>query len=370
MFSLCLVACLTSAPPQSRHLDVHQFMALMKQLHADFKDVVFIYEGGWEFVGAGSRDAGASEEEGADYQGTYAYRTDGAMFLDTYKRWPQRDRPLLRTTAAVLHGRTEETDRVADTKEEAIRTHDTASLGEFDRPDSAQRIFLLWWFQHLTDVDMMNFKYHGEETIDGHRCLRVELDLFPGVTDPQRTRQTFWVDVNRGGHPIQVEERRGGDLLARTRILLKEVPRADGGMMWFPINGTAEFFLSGDKVSGSVQVRETYGVVVSSLRINSGLPDSAFSIDWNGGYPDTAALAEFKRQFASYKRPPPERTDYAGVQERLDESLKTADAQSKALEASAPSREPWSLTTTLQLVFGIGGFILLLAAIFHARRMH
>jgi hypothetical protein len=124
---------------------------------------------------------------------------------------------------------------------------------------------------------------------------------------------------------------------------------ASGKDFWIPTQADTYSYLTEDQVMAEPVFHEKNAVVLSSLRFNQGLPDSAFVINQDQG------PRARERNLAERGR----RTDPVSVKEQLDRLMATADAQAAELNASSVARTPWSITSVMQLVFGVVGAALL-----------
>jgi hypothetical protein len=285
-------------------------------------------------------------------------RADGALFLDVYRRGGELDSPLVREIAAILHDRTERIRLLPDQKNTRSRISNRAAPGSLLTLGSALRIVYTWLFQSMTDLESRNFKDLGAESIDGRHCVRIEFDAVVGAPPDQAIRSRYWVDLERGGHPLRVEHRREDRLLSRIQIRLANCDADDRPKVWFPIEGWMESFAFNDQYSTSALFKETITIVPSSLRINQNLPDSVFQIDSNGGVTDTTNLARVKDEFLHPPPKPKLRTDLRSVQQRLDDQLAEADKNAARLDASI-NRERVNWLPWAQAALAIFGFAIL-----------
>jgi hypothetical protein len=220
-----------------------------------------------------------------------------------------------------------------------------------------------WYFQDPKDLSMLHFESHGFERVQGRNCLHVEVDTVRGLPPPRTLRSHYWIDMERGGHPIQVEYHQDGQLNSRATIELESVQAEDGASVWFPLRGTFESFTLDDRTSGQPFFRQTIQVVPSSLRLNQGLPDTVFALNSKGGVTDTSSLSQARDDFLHPPPAPRFRTDHRGVQERLDSQLAEADRQSRRLDAS-DVREGWPWDRIVQVGLATFGILILGVAAF------
>ncbi len=338
MITLLLALAITSRNDDPG-MDASQFTRIISALHADIRDVSLVYEGFFAGLKEGTRVEAAIPDKGAVYQGNYAYRSDGASLIDMFVTHKYRN-PIYEThdTLALLRGRLASVSREPDQGYQ-MAANEPGGAGALNRPNSPERIIFLPFFRSMIDPQAYGYEYQGWEEVDGHRCLRVQFEAVPKALNrsPYHRTTRYWIDMERGGHPLKVEERsddgpRG--LAGRTvGIKLAQLPLPDGRLIWFPVAGRLETFVTiGLNTLEPVGV-ETYSLVDGTVRFNQDLPDEVFKLKWKGKLPETEKLAEQRRTFHE----PPTRNDLPGITERLDRSLAKADKQSKQLEASAPA---------------------------------
>ena len=356
-----LIACLgTAFTPAGPSVDADQFAQLMMTVHAPLRDVSFVYEGDFRYVGPPSYIKGKKDVLDRTFQGFYAFRADGATLLDLYDRFPSRN-DLMHETTAMLKWKVERIGQYADRKN-AIGNQKLKYSGEpgtFFTDGTPARIFYAWYFQFwprrwISEPDVTGYEFQGWEEVDGHRCLRVQRDAL--IHQSQGPVLRFWVDLDRGGHPLKVELWMGGKLNFRVdRIKLDRLPIGEKGeLVWLPVSGMEEDFVWEAEHRSTPFFRSTYAIVYGSVKFNQGLTDDQFTLNSNL-LGRTTELSKIRRTFDTT---PPMRTDPEGVKLRLEASLVEADQQSKELKASEPAAEGQAVTTAWQL--GSAGIALLL----------
>lgn len=366
-FIICFASCCSSGDS----IDAGQFLRIMEGMQSQVHDFSMIYEGKFEFVGPQKLLPFPAVQMTKDFQGTYDYRQDGAIRLDLYQRPKRAGASLFHTKSVILGNKLEEVQLIPDLLHHTdVKTIGGAEPASLNRSASPHRFLFQWLFQSLSaryDAQFLGYEYQGWESVDGHRCLKVRFNLYPGIPELAGQGRRCWIDLERGGHPLKVEQFDENGIVDRTHhIQLRRFDLPGGGTTWFPISGVAETFIW-DEGSGTVYhkfpiCRETYTIVNGSLRFNQNLQDSAFSLDRGPGANESSGLKALRREFdAASSRPasPPLRIDSAGVQEQLNANLAEADRQAKMIEASSTARATWGWTPTLQLGFGLLGVICL-----------
>jgi hypothetical protein len=359
------VLAVTDAPGPG--VGASQFGALMKNFYARYRDVSFVYEGEIRYVGPKEFVRGDPVSIfGDDFQGSYAFRSDGATLQDIYYRPMAGDHIVTRKLVALINGKAEKLAVQADSKHAALTPR------KFNGPPamlfqtgSAKRLFFWWFLGESLDPENQAYEFQGWEKVDGRQCLRVELNSIPGSPTPQFFRDRFWIDMERGGHPLRYEMIVGKAVRVRIdRIKLERMNLERTDYIWMPVTSTAETFLWENTDYPYPIFRETYGMVTGSFRMNRGLPDRAFSVKSMLASNQDSTRLPFRRE---YERTPAFRTDPQGVQQRLDRLLREADRASKQLDASSPARS-WDWTAAYSLGFTSLGLGVIAAAACWARR--
>ncbi len=345
------------------------FVRLMDGLHGEVRDVSFVFEGWLRGVPPG-RSIQEDMREGVSgrvgertYQGGYAFRSDGATRLDCYIDYINDNKEFksfsTHQVMVILDHQLSRVDELPE-RRDARPTVGPGGPGMLNRPFSPERICYFWFLQTLKDPASWRYQCLGWEEIGGHRCLKIQLDEGPGLPDRMADRPTvrYWIDLERGGHPLQVEFRRGDRPRMRTGdIELERLPGPGGRERWFPVHGVTYIYpVLGPGYVDRPVAYETYQVLQGTVRVNQGLPDAYFTLGWKGAIPENAALAARRKGF----RKPLRRSDAQGIKQHLEEALAEADEQSRALEASSPARETWSGTSIWQVGFAAAGLIVLI----------
>jgi hypothetical protein len=355
-----------------------EFARLIEGLHADVADVTFVYEGWMRGIPPGTNveedmNTGPSGRAGGmAYQGGYSFRADGATRLDSYLDYVRDDSAhksfSSRKLEVVLDQKLSLVDQFPDQRNE-LPTVRAGGSGVLNHTGSPERIHYSWFFRALKDPAARRYEFLGWENIGGHRCLIVQFDEVWGMPEQMVDRPTirFWIDMERGGHPLQIEFRRGEKYKMRTAgIQLERLAGADGRERWFPVRGVTYVYpFPGPNYVDRPVAYETYMVLQGTVRFNQKLPDKFFSLDWKGSLPEDEKLAIRRKEF----RKPPRRNDPDGIKQHLGRALADADEQSKQLEASSEARDPWSWTTVGQAGFAaLGAFTILVVGIHRWKR--
>jgi len=377
---LAIVATLTAIGSISAQPEVSatQFGAIIKAAHADLHDVWLIYEG--ETTWTGPANDHASTTMNKTFQGNYAYRADGAIYIDTYVRNQNPRIALNRWSEALFKQKLEELYWTPDVDGSRVPIRSSeGNQASFNGPESAHQFFYVPFFASIADPDGQGYKFHGWESLDNRRCLVVQLNFTPGsrVSEKDRLSLKFWIDVERNAQPIKVECYRGSDLIAlRDEVALAEIrSRGSDVRVWLPVRGVSKGLFWENRRHREPVYRIAMAVVNGSIVLNGGLPDRLFSLAEVGRaarVPELKSLRgrldglPLKKDFDERVKSAPGATaiDRESVVQRLNEMLQDADRQAAMLEASSWSRQGWLSHVLVSLGFCLLGGIALVFALF------
>jgi len=313
-------------------LDSDQLQQLLRTAFEPFRDVTFVYEGSLKALGDTS--------DGYNYQGSYSFRHDGATLLDVIEQPLRADRALTNTTHFMLHGKLHSSSKILD----VITTDPIVSKGgpgALNQPGSPERFLLLWFLQTLETPADYSYECLGWEALRDRRCLKIKLDSSKDQAFDKKWFFLFWLDVERGCHPLKVEFRHNAELRYVTEdIVLTMVEAQDGTELWLPTRAKTTTYSK-----GSPAFVESYSLVNGSLQLNRNMGDEQFSA--KARY-DVAGTPEMQSLRAKIGREPLRGTDPAAVRQRLENALANADRQAGRLEASSSLRADWNWTFVLQ----------------------
>ena len=351
-------------------LDGPGFVRAINGLQDGVENIILVIEGGFDFVGPEKLIAPRKKIPTDRYQGTYAYRKDGSSLLETYRHSSLRpDSPLSIERLATLRGQLQSQTLSPDRRranEDIRNSHgDPAAL---DMTGSASRILLLWYLQRLSAQSPPAISEQAWEEVDGHQCLRVRIDRYPRIVQRKKPTERMWIDMERGGNPLKIEWLADEKVEMRTRdIKLERFPIQEGGHAWIPVAGIAESFVWGSDYYETPIIRETYGVVRGTVKINKGLSDRAFRLETASEFTGSPYLAKARQEFSGevkrMAQVPDEDITPASIQARLDRELAEADRQSAMLDASAPGSSTWGWPLILQVSLGGLGLLALVVVV-------
>lgn len=358
---ILLLATLLASFPQNEPLpSATEFAQLMKDSFGKFKCVSFIVEGEQISLENGKPRAGRTPRL---FQTHYAFQ-DGrppAGLLDLYE-FVAPDPPSHRSRALLdrsleLSDRPRALDPINPKLKQPQQT--PGASFSLNITYSPQIFFYLWYFPALTRLRVPTFDYSvlGWEEVAARRCLKVKLGIVPGgLLSPDYL--LFWIDIERGGHPLNVERYHEEHLIYRVAdIELMLVQTVEREAVWLPVRGTVDVFGSAGNPQATATSRETYRVVTGSVQINLDLPDDVFRVHTKprrelGNAIALRAQNPIEKQLSKEE---PFKTDPASMQARLDAKMVEADRQAKEIEASSPARTSWGGVNVAQAVLAVLG---------------
>ena len=382
MHSLILLVVLLM-PAADPTITAEQFARLMHAQHSRVKDVAYVYEGTNVF-GPRARNVDGSEKAKTNFQGTYILRSDGAEYLDLYKKSDTPTGLVRRDTSASAGGFVEKVTQVPDLNRRPVLKKSSGGTGSLKSPDSPHCFHYSQFFLTLSDPAGWGYVFQGWEQVGEHRCLRVRLNQAEVPDTNFSLYKIFWIDMARGGHPLKVEDYTDGEMVGRLDdVELRAFPLVSGAEVYLPVKGTNGGHEWYRNVPGQAQtrreisaepfVRREVGVVLNSVQLDQGLPDTVFDLKaQRSGLPEVGNLRALQRiatgrglyPVAATQRVERARTDPKGVQERLDKMLVEADKQAVELQASSPSQLGWSWAMIAQAIAGVSGLGLIAFAVY------
>lgn len=374
--SALLLSLLLLRAPESK-LDGNEIMKVLEGLHAPIKDFEFVCEGETKWLAdAGDMYREAPDIESGRFQGTYAYRRDGAAYWDVYLKPFDPHADFRHDTYTQLRESRSWIYRTPDRRgpSEAVRA-EPGGLGSSGAAISPDRFnYLGYWCRLGYSTRVIEIESSDWDEIDGHRTLRLTINEFSKGRPATKVKvwSKYWIDLERGGHVLRHESYRGAHLISRTsNVRLSSIRLSSGQQVWLPTHGEFDTFWWLKGFSDSPLFHEAYDVVQGSIVLNSGLPDERFSLQWNGHKVDTTKLKQVRKDFESTPpkpAPPKLRTDPAGVEEYQKQRLAEAERQARELDASPSARRGWDTTVLFQGGLAIAGFGALVTSFLLRRR--
>ncbi|CAN5901134.1 hypothetical protein BH23PLA1_BH23PLA1_27470 [soil metagenome] len=348
LFAVVFVSALgTELPALAQEVTAEQFLRLIQAAHAPIRDVSFQFEGNEEFLGPLGRGEDPAQHFFV-FEGRYAYRSsDGATLLELFQERGDNS-PASHSIQTMLKGEAEALKVTPDLKNRrnppVYRT--PGGPGHLHVRYSPAYYVFLWRFDLLRTAQDFGFKFLGWEEIDGHRCLKIEFDAHPNAAAGGRAPvQTYWIDMNRGGHCLRIQRVLDGSVIMVTEnIKLNRFRLPTGEEVWFPVRGETLRYNHEGRYLAKPTFKEVNYIVDGTLRLNGNLPDSKFKID--AKEIDRNLVAE-----PAARRP----ATAADLEQQLNEQLAEAESQARLLDASASAREEGYWSAALPFAFSILG---------------
>jgi len=226
-----------------------------------------------------------------------------------------------------------------------------------------------WYFAPFNRSNLIRVTPLGWEKIGPHACFKVKI----ARSKTTKSSTHFWIDLQRGGHPLRAEWYRGENLWILIHDIRLHAYDVNDKTIWLPVHGVRDAFWDGRQYYREPISREVFDVVDGSVRFNDHLPDEQFTVEGLGGPPPDPQLRplhdELERQIAEAEANRPDHpTDPIGVRERLNQRLAEAEEQAAMIEASSAARQVWGGQRVLQLVIGAFGVAALVGAVVLWRR--
>lgn len=347
---------------------------MLERLHSPFKDLQFVCEGETRWVvDTGDMYREAPDSLSGRFQGTFAYRQDGAVIWDVYAKPFDTRAEFRHDTYAQLGGRSSKVFRTPDRRSlrEPVQ-EGSGSPGILGAPISPQLFFYLgyWRSRGYSSGRLQVDSVEWDET-DGNSTLHLKIDETPQSIPKGRSlakvRSEYWLDMKRGGHVLLHERYRDSRLIARThRVLLQDFKSPGGQKLWLPVHAEFETFWWLKGFSDTPLFREIYDVVLGSVVLNAGLSDERFSVRATERNASSPLLRGIRSQFDATPprpQPPRQRTDPAGIEDYQAKRLAAAEAQARQLDASPRARPAWDTAVLLQGGLALVGSAALISAV-------
>lgn len=363
MFILAMMASM----PQDTLPDAVQLGRTLSGLHADILDFEFISEGQTLHASQGGRHGNRSSKS---FQAIYAYREDGASFLDLYEKPLNNNTGLLRTVMVLKNGVLEQTSKAPDmTRIASAAKRNTGGPGSLRVSGSPENFVYIWFWKKLIDSpDKVGYKPLEWTMLDGNLCLKLEIDHFPASKSAGVSRSLIWLDLARGGHVLREDYFQEGNLWYRvSNVVLRPFKVADNKTVWFPMSAEHETFVKGKAVGDTPVLKSKHSVVISSLMVDQKILDSRFTLKSVTRTNSNPEIERVMRDVASTQAQPKKlgsKSDPVSVQRDLEEKIKQAELQAKMLDASPAAERSWITTTIIQIVLGSAALATLMIVFF------
>jgi hypothetical protein len=245
-----------------------------------------------------------------------------------------------------------------------------SGAGELDSPQMPGRILFLSHFRNHSAQIRQSFSFEGWEVIDGHNCLRMSYEIIHGLPADRCVRQRFWIDLERGAHPLRMELSRGGKVQSRlAEIELARFSMGQSAFVWLPIRGVQTHHVVLDSkplpnqprslklIPEPASVEETS---FESVAVNGGLSDEQKSVLFERG---THVRDEFLRVTYSYGQPADSAWKMVNLTPDeaelvIDSGIEEAEEQVQRTGTGRQTRKAWAATPQA-LAIVLGGLSLL-----------
>ncbi len=335
MIGLILTTSVLLSTTIHSELNAEQFDQVIKELHSKVKDITFYFEGTSDFIGPKEALKPGHRPFHEAFQGTYSHRNDGATWLDVYHYYEDASTAYHHDTRVSYKGVEQSLSRVPDFGKSPTKPKIGFGYpGCLNDEDSPEGMIYYWLFQDTKNYTKFGFENLGWEDIDGHKCLKIQLNIVPGSRNGGEPYHRYWIDMERGGHPVMIERYENNTFVYRTKVELARVDSPSTGPIWLPRSAELlSYFWEGKSYSFPV-VKTTYVRVNGSSVMNQGLQDDYFSVDHTIAGAAVATNSAIRQGFEEAQRRPLLRVDPAGVKAKLDEALASANRQAEELSAS------------------------------------
>ena len=339
-FAAIVVSLITSGPfgqeSPDDPMDATAFLNVIDQLYSPIRELEFQYDS--TVRPAHHKFTGKPFE----ITGSYRYSREGGYRLDYTVS--EIGRPDVAVSTASQGG-----IQKTRTTQAGNPSHATVSghmPGELQSPGQPGRLIYLTFVRDYAAQIHGSFQSFGKEEVNGHECLKVAFDQFQGVT------QTFWIDLQRGEHPLKWEFTRGGKVHIRVKDV--ELARFKAGSdteVWIPIKALATGHLM--RVSpppaplqlfSEPVVVEVIAIRPETVKVNQILAANAMDVQFEkGGF-----VKDYTKGTVSIhggpESLPTKLNDLSpqSAQEIVDQGIEEAETQVRGLQAGSPSRDPWA----------------------------
>lgn len=339
-------------------LDRSQFARLTQSAYSAIRDVEFVYEGEVRWIGDASVSAPRLSLD-KNYQGTFLYRHPSDRLIDTRIDHMSERRSDGRVAVSEYNGFMDfvgyfPDDNLVNTPASRLAATPISEIS----PYSPERFFYVATLSAIVLAgDSFGFDDLGWELVEEHKCMKICINLNPKAEDAATHRRLiFWLDPERGWHPLRVEDYQGENLIKRTSdIVLGKFEGADGSSAWLPLRSRTDQFQWGHEFHDRPVISESQNVVRDTIHLNRGIPNSRFNLQ--------PLLASLGGPTPRKPRLKPEQIDA-----HLASLLEKAEEQTRMIEASSVARNGWGTWGILQAFVFASGSLAILTAWFLRRR--
>lgn len=321
-------------------------------------DFYLEYEGQFKFPVLSDQKINKLADDGIynSYSGSFRYRNERAAIVDIFHKVAPRNE-LSRQTLATFGGRSEvfsRNDASGSQGGKIVASHPE----QFVFPGSYGRIFLISKLKGLLQDSRNHFTLEPSQMFNKRSCEVVSLVRGEGTLAEV---SHYWIDLERGGHPIKMEIYRDGKLSSRTVVRLDAFANPGKEDVWIPVSGICESFrgttkeTADDFYSYPSNVEEME-VVRTTVVFEKSTSDDKFKIKFNRGTFISDQLRGAEYEFGQVTTTQP--TTRAQAEANLRALLTSAQEQKTVLDASSSYYDGASwVVGYLPLLFCGMGFI-------------
>lgn len=360
ILSIAMVAVVQAHGPSAE-----QFSRIVNEQHLAVRDVSFLFEGEHNYNG--SLPDGVSSPLITTFQAWCVVGSEGTAYVDCYNR-KSGESSYTRQQSSLVGDRLKRHTDSPDRYPQPMNVQEEAgSGGSLNHDGSPHRFVWFWFFRENPDLTAHGYRWLGSEKIEDRDCDGIAVSMAPDLGMDNRFE--FWMDLERGAHPLRIDMYHAGKLILRTHhIRLAKFKAIDRQEVWLPVHAEVDGFdgLADTPISNSV-----YDIVAGSVTINGGTVAKDFEIQAVGEQARTAAFRPIQarmdeRRGRARQKLETVRSDPKSVRAALDSALIEARAQESLLTASSPGQRRingaaaarWTLTA---LGVGLAGSALVLA---------
>jgi hypothetical protein len=293
------------------------------------------------------------------YSGSYTLRRDGARKMEYYM-FRHDVQTAQRSQLAAKDGEISMLTQDASAKRGNVDIH-PVDVKLMQRIGSYGQILLIEEvLEKLKSPSVYEFK--GYETIDEQRCFvaRFYMEVNPEKVTKKSISDTYWIDIERGGHVLKHEYRWGDELARQTvDVRLKAFSLPDGQSVWLVVHGQQQGHVgreNGQRIISELPIYiESYELLSASVRFNQNLGDAYFTIQPKPGdfVSDQVkgAAYEYGQYLIRASADANKRVTNAEVQMNLEAMLKDSEVLAGELKATSVAQRgsgwmyyvPWLL---------------------------
>ena len=329
---------------------IEQLADILRDQRADVRDYECMYEG--KQVRRTTPDTSSMEESirlatekdpvmragfNKTYQGVFAFRFDSSVGQDISTITSDPQQAKVRSVQTLFRGKASARTIIPD-------------RGGVVGPDVTKKSNLIFITNNsitLMFIDLnpilretlafregLEYSNVAWEDVDGFRCLAFDLGRRYGE-DPPSLVERYWVDLAHNALVRQLERTSAGFVASRLGgIKIAEVRTLDGKAVWLPVGGKIQWY-EADKSPRTVYLEGSFDILDGSLRINQGLKDERFTLDYGVDARDIAVA----REYNSGKRRP-KNTGPTPAAQALANVIKDVNDPSKRFVAE-PDQSGW-----------------------------